>query len=225
VPETPKLVTMPQTVGDCFPPDGEVGRFVVGLALYLQDVIAAATSEIAAREADPDSWKSIYFNRLAWAHWYESVMSLKRCESDEGIKAFLARLPRKAKAELVEAKRIFHRHEANLLDLRNQTSHYPSPAKRQRQGWDAIAAIMAGMLDQPTVMPQTKVKDAHYPWAAETAAGRVITAVGGEAKFEALTADMAKGVTDYNRFVMEAIQLAVDDGGRRYIARDREGKE
>jgi hypothetical protein len=91
--EIPKLVTMPQTIGDCFPTEGEVGRFVIGLALYFQDMIAASTSEIAAREREPKGWKSIYFNRLAWSHWYESVISLKRCEADQEIKAFLDRLP------------------------------------------------------------------------------------------------------------------------------------
>jgi hypothetical protein len=72
-------------------------------------------------------------------------------------------------------------------------------------------------------MPQTKVKDARYPWAEEIAAGRVVTRVGGEEAFQTLTEDMAQAVTDYNRFVMEAIQLAVDDGGRAYIARERQG--
>jgi|tagenome__1003787_1003787.scaffolds.fasta_scaffold19952172_2 hypothetical protein len=31
---------------------------------------------------------------------------------------------------------------------------------------------------------------------------------------------MAKAVTDSNRFVVQAIHLAVEDGGRRYLTRD-----
>jgi hypothetical protein len=73
-------------------------------------------------------------------------------------------------------------------------------------------------------MPQTKVKDARYPWAEEIAAGRVVKRVGGGEAFRKLAADMAQAVADYNRFVMEAIQLAVDDGGRLFIERDRQGK-
>jgi hypothetical protein len=57
-------------------------------------------------------------------------------------------------------------------------------------------------------MPQTKVNDARYPWAEEIAAGRVVKRVGGEEAFQKLTEDMAQAV---NRFVMEAIQLAVDE--------------
>jgi hypothetical protein len=223
VPEIPKLVKMPQTIGECFPPDGEVGRFVFGLAIYFQDIIAASTSEIAAREADPDGWKSIYFNRLAWSHFYESVMSLKRCEGDEDVKGFLARLPAKARSRLKEAERVYYRQEAVLLDLRNMTVHYPSPASRQREGWDVIASIIEAIAHLPTETLQTKVKDARYPWAEEIAAGRVVTRVGGEEAFQTLTEDMAQALTDYNRFVMEAIQLAVDDGGRAYIARERQG--
>ena len=222
---------MPQTNGDVLPVDSGVGRFITLLVLALQDSIVARRLYLDAADKR-DDYAGFFLARLSIAQFHEAMQAINRAEKDADVSAFMKKVASSARDSLRGAKRVHQSHHDAISQIRNQAFHFPSQATQQADGWEEIREMLVSLSDHPFELPQGKLKDARFSFAEHIAVGRLYSAAGDSSaaspdpedpafpkRFRDLIEVVATAIGDLSTFTGHALDLAVDEGGNRYLAR------
>lgn len=110
-------------IGDLFPADDLLARWVLVLCLARNDVVATMKQIVRANEDDDGT--NLHWARVTAGHLYEIATFLRQSSSLDEVKDFAKRLPPKADADrraLLDATFL----KRALVTDRSLTFHYPS---------------------------------------------------------------------------------------------------
>jgi hypothetical protein len=114
------------TLGETFPHDDELARFVVAMGMARNDIEYTA---LAAGHANADDAPEFYYLVLvSMAHLFEATHALKQWRQDSSTaRSFLRGLPKMVKRDLATATGVAQRVGRGVLEhARNRTFHYPT---------------------------------------------------------------------------------------------------
>lgn len=172
------------TLGETFPHDDELARFVVAMGMARNDIEYTA---MAAGHANTDDAPEFnYLVLVSMAHLFEATHALKMWRQEsETVRKFIDTLPAKAKADLKEATTLGQRVGTGVLEhARNRTFHYPHPKVEHGVNLDDE---LAGVLkvnaaeDASIVVRASKPMRLHFEFSAKVALGLALSEHDDEA--------------------------------------------
>src|SRR5688572_25001666 len=94
-------------IGDAFPADAVVARWLTALTMGLNDLLYTNKRLIEQLEGDAPAYENVYGSRLAGAQVWEVLKLLREGGTDPDVAAFIDTLSQDAKTELAESLAVF----------------------------------------------------------------------------------------------------------------------
>jgi hypothetical protein len=115
------------SIGETFPSDDRIARFVVAMCIAGNDVQHALDRAFAARKADDPAFG--YYVRVTTAHLFEGVAALREWRQVRAVKNYLGRLSAEERKNLTKAGSTEQKIGRGVQEhSRNWTFHYPYPS-------------------------------------------------------------------------------------------------
>jgi SAM-dependent methyltransferase len=205
---------MAQLVGEVFPADKPVSRFLVSMAMAHNDIENAMWKAGEANESDRSDFT--YWVLLVMGHFVEAADALqhwRRCSTE--VREFLDALPMDGKQHLKDVGGTLSRVGENAVDhARNHTFHYPTPDERYESDAELMKALGA-LADEPIEIDEIEGRPGRprYVFADKAAA---MVAMGrhdleDEEAYRAQVVELQAGAVAFVKFVDAAFQKAMDD--------------
>jgi hypothetical protein len=117
------------SIGDVFPHDDTVARFVVAMSIARNDIRHALKE--AGRANDADDPQFGYWVRIATGHFFEAADALGHWRKVDEVKKFIATLPKDGRDAMRDASSAIQKMGKGVLEhSRNRTFHYPYPTSQ-----------------------------------------------------------------------------------------------
>ncbi len=205
------------TLGETFPHDDELARFVVAMAMARNDIEYTVMAAGHANNADDPAFS--YLVSTSTAHLFEATHALRQWRQESSmVRKFIERLPAGAKKDLAGAVSVEQAVGPGVLKYaRNRTFHYPHPkiehgvnldaeladVLRVNGGEDAAVVVRAG--DHPRL---------HFEFSAKVAMSLALNkhSTDRDALREQLTATLA-ATGAFVRFVDAVVSAYFDARG------------
>jgi len=132
-----------------FPADTIEARFVVAMAIARNDIELALRDGVAAAQQDREDFT--YRVRLATSHLIEALDSLMAYTQESAeVRKLMDRVPAEHQAALRKARSVIQKVGDDALEqIRDNTFHFPSPAKNYRPSSDEqLRDVLATMGDR-----------------------------------------------------------------------------
>jgi hypothetical protein len=162
------------TLGETFPHDDELARFVVAMGMARNDIEYTA---LTAGHANTDDAPEFYYLVLvSMGLLFEATHALKQWRQESStVRAFLGRLPEKAKKDLATATGLAQRVGPGVLKhARNRTFHYPHPMIEHGVNLDAeLADVLKtnAREDAAIIVRAAEPRRLHFEFSGKVALG------------------------------------------------------
>ena len=193
------------TLGETFPHDDELARFVVAMGIARNDIEYTAME--AGHANDDDAPEFYYLVLVSMAHLFEATHALKMWRQESStVRAFLKTLPKSAKNDLAAATGVAQKVGPGVLEhARNRTFHYAHPKVEHGVNLDDeladVLKVNAGD-EAAIVLRAGKRTRLHFEFSAKVALGLAL--IRHDTDGEKLRAQVTKtrdGTGAFVRFV------------------------
>jgi len=204
---------MTRLVGEVFPADKPLSRFLVSMAMARNDIEHAMWKAGEANEADRSDFQ--YWVRLVMGHFIEAADALEQWRScSTEVREFLDALRPEGKEALKKVGGTLNRVGKKAVDhARNHTFHYPTPSDRYESDAELIRAL-GGLADDPIELEEIEGRPGRVRYVfADKAALMVAMGKHSTADREAYWAqvtDLQAGAAAFVNFVGVAMEKALD---------------
>lgn len=158
-------------IGEAFPADEPVARWLVVLCAALNDLTLAATFSV--RDAAPP-WEYFYFFRLTGAHFWETEKFIRQSRKrHREVAKFMDSLGPQAARDWSVVQSVAGDTEMGkrIEHLRNVFFHYPEMLDKAAAQYDKLGAALAGLSDaRGTIIEGPALKDLRCVFADDIAA-------------------------------------------------------
>lgn len=204
---------MDQRMGDAFPADKPLSRFLVSMAMARNDIEHAMWKAAEANEANRPEFD--YWVRLATGHFLEAADALQQwrnCSTE--VRDFLRTLPPKGQEPLRQVGGTLNKVGKAAVDhARNHTFHYPTPSERYESDAELIRVLNA-VAEEPVELGQVEGKPrVRFVFADRIA---LMVAMGKHSiedpeAYRAQVVDLEAGAAAFVNFVGLALAKHLDD--------------
>jgi len=205
---------MPQLIGEVFPADRPVSRFLLSIAMARNDIEHAMWKAGEANEAGRPEFD--YWVRLVMGHFVEAADALQQWRSRcPEVNKFIDGLPSNGKAELKRVAGTLQKVGPKAVNhARNHTFHYPAPSDQYDSDAEVVRVLSASA-EEPIELAEVEGRPGRvrYVFADKLA---LMIAMGKhstedrEAHWTQVTTLQA-GAAAFVNFVGVAIEKALDD--------------
>jgi hypothetical protein len=205
---------MPQLIGEVFPADKSVSRFLLSMAMARNDIEHAMWKAADANEAGRPEFD--YWVRLVMGHFVEAAQALQLWRSrSKDVREFLNRLPATGKTALREVAGTLQKVGTKAVDhARNHTFHYPSPGG-QYDSEAEVTRVLGALAEDPIELAEVEGRPgrARYVFADKAA---IMIAMGKHSTedrdaYRAQVMTLEEGAAAFVNFVGVAFEKAMDD--------------
>jgi hypothetical protein len=196
-------------IGERFPADAPLSRFLVSMAMACNDIEHAVWKAAAANDADRPELD--YWVRLVMGHFVEATDALQRWRSESSeVRAFIQTLPDDGKVALAEVQEALDRvGRKAVAHARNHTFHYPAPSG-QYSSEGALSHALADIAERPLALAEVEGRPdrVRYVFADQIA---LVVAMGkheldDDAAYRSQVLDLQWGATQFINFVQRAME-------------------
>lgn len=119
-----KHIGMRFRVGDLFPSDAPISRWLTGCCMALNDVLLVNNHLMPRLQEGGEPGGNVYFARLGAAHLYEAGKFLSRSERAPAIGAFIAALDDGARGDYERVRACARAESAFAAQLKHARDHF-----------------------------------------------------------------------------------------------------
>lgn len=196
-------------IGEVFPHDRPLARFVVAVGGVLNDNVLSNTLFVKSEQP----FEHIYFFNLASSHLYEAAEILRQAHREwEEVRTFVAELDQERQDEFARVTALAAQNAdwpgARLKEIRNSFFHY---LRLDRGASDAGRLPLTGGLEAAADLEGVLVSDPRGPLSgiralfADEVAIKTLTADFDEGEFERLIEALANLQADLSRFAQAVV--------------------
>lgn len=191
--------------GRVFPTDDLLSEWIATLALSFND-LALVHERIEIDHETPH--KFFYWLRLAIAHFFEAAKYLDGTAEIHDVKAYVATLPKEARAHYETCLDRYRTQQTPTQRLRNQAAfHYPrlQPGRTNRPMKNVLEEL-AGEVGEIDKVEGGTVRGSRLLFADDIASKFFVEATGGEDALEEVHRDIEAAITAFMRFTNAALE-------------------
>ena len=123
-------------VGDAFPADDAIARWLTALSMGLNDLLHTNKRLLEQLQGDAPAYANVYESRLVGVHVWEVLKLLREGRADANVAVFIDNLPQEAKDEFAESLAVYDdparaSFKAALARARDHFAHYPELGRRE----------------------------------------------------------------------------------------------
>jgi hypothetical protein len=205
---------MAQLVGEVFPADKPLSRFLVSMAMARNDIEHAMWKAAEANEAERPEFD--YWVRLVMGHFLEAADALehwRRCSTE--VREFLKALRPEGQDALKKVGGTLQKVGKKAIDhARNHTFHYPTPSEKYESDAELIR-VLGALAEEPIELAEIEGRPGRVRYVfADKAA--LMVAMGKHSTedreaYRAQVIDLQAGAIAFVNVVGVALEKAMDD--------------
>jgi hypothetical protein len=201
-------------MGEAFPANKPLSRFVVSMAMARNDIEHAMWKAAEANEAGRPEFD--YWVRLVMGHFLEASDALeqwRRCSTE--VREFLRTLRPEGRTALKQVGGTLQKVGKKAVDhARNHTFHYPMPSERYESDAE-LSRVLPALADEPVELAEVESRPGRvrYVFADKVA---LMVAMGkhsteDQEAYRAQVVDLQAGAVAFVNFIGVALERVLDE--------------